>query len=103
MGIRSAILKTIQKLHRIGLLADPLCYNMNITNLKEAKMKIPKTYEEFLTLSENEIDDISKSDMSLQDAQTMMKFFDRFDMDYQNKSILESSNTIIKKFGDYLK
>jgi hypothetical protein len=66
-------------------------------------MKIPETYEEFLALSENEIDDISKSDMSLQDAQKMMKFFDRFDMDYQNKPILESSNIIVKKFGDYLK
>ena len=66
-------------------------------------MKIPKTYEEFLALSENEIDDISKSDMSLQDAQKMMKFFDRFDMDYQNKPILESSNIVVKKFGDYLK
>ena len=54
-------------------------------------MKIPETYEEFLTLSENEIDDISKSDMSLQDAQKMMKFFDRFDTDYQNKLMLESS------------
>lgn len=50
-------------------------------------MKIPKTYKEFLTLSENEIDNISKSDMSLQDAQKMMEFFDRFDMDYQNKPI----------------
>ena len=48
-------------------------------------MKIPETYEEFLELSENEIDDISKSDMSLQDAQKMMEFFDRFDADYQNK------------------
>ena len=48
-------------------------------------MKIPETYEKFLALSENEIDDISKSDMSLQDAQRMMKFFDRFDMDYQNR------------------
>ena len=66
-------------------------------------MKIPETYEEFLTLSENEIDDISKSDMSLQDAQRMMKFFDKFDMDYQNKPILESSNIVVKKFGDYLK
>jgi hypothetical protein len=66
-------------------------------------MKIPETYEEFLTLSENEIDDISKSDMSLQDAQKMMKFFDRFDIDYQNKPILESSNIVVKKFGDYLK
>jgi len=66
-------------------------------------MKIPETYEEFLALSENEIDDISKSDMSLQDAQKMMKFFDRFDMDYQNKPILESSNIVVKKFGDYLK
>ena len=66
-------------------------------------MKIPKTYEEFLKLSENEIDDISKSDMSLQDAQKMMKFFDRFDADYQNKPILESSNIVVKKFGDYLK
>jgi hypothetical protein len=66
-------------------------------------MKIPETYEEFLTLSENEIDDISKSDMSLQDAQRLMKFFDRFDMDYQNKPILESSNIVVKKFGDYLK
>jgi hypothetical protein len=66
-------------------------------------MKIPETYEEFLALSENEIDDISKSDMSLQDAQRMMKFFDRFDMDYQNKPILESSNIVVKKFGDYLK
>lgn len=66
-------------------------------------MKIPETYEEFLTLSENEIDDISKSDMSLQDAQKMMKFFDKFDADYQNKPILESSNIVVKKFGDYLK
>jgi hypothetical protein len=66
-------------------------------------MKIPETYEEFLALSENEIDDISKSDMTLQDAQKMMKFFDRFDMDYQNKPILESSNIVVKKFGDYLK
>ena len=66
-------------------------------------MKIPETYEEFLSLSENEIDDISKSDMSLQDAQKMMKFFDIFDMDYQNKPILESSNVDVKKFGDYLK
>lgn len=41
-------------------------------------MKIPETYEEFLELSENEIYDISKSDMSLEDAQRMMKFFDRF-------------------------
>lgn len=66
-------------------------------------MKIPETYKEFLSLSENEIDDISKSDMSLEDAQKMMEFFDKFDIDYQNKPILESSNTIIKKFGDYLK
>ena len=66
-------------------------------------MKIPETYEEFLELSENEIYDISKSDMSLQDAQRMMKFFDRFDMDYQNKQISESSNIVVKKFGDYLK
>ena len=66
-------------------------------------MKIPETYEEFLELSENEIYDISKSDMSLEDAQRMMKFFDRFDMDYQNKPISESSNIVIKKFGDYLK
>jgi hypothetical protein len=66
-------------------------------------MKIPETYEEFLALSENEIDDISKSDMTLQDAQKMMKFFDRFDIDYQNKPILESSNIVVKKFGDYLK
>jgi hypothetical protein len=66
-------------------------------------MKIPETYEEFLALSENEIDDISKSDMSLNDAQKMMKFFDRFDMDYQNKPILENSNIDVKKFGDYLK
>mgnify|MGYP004513359553 CR=1 FL=1 len=66
-------------------------------------MKIPETYKEFLSLSENEIDDISKSDMSLEDAQKMMEFFDKFDVDYQNKPILESSNTIIKKFGDYLK
>ena len=66
-------------------------------------MKIPETYKEFLSLSENEIDDISKSDMSLEDAQKMMEFFDKFDVDYQNKLILESSNTIIKKFGDYLK
>jgi hypothetical protein len=66
-------------------------------------MKIPGTYEEFLALSENEIDNISKSDMSLQDAQKMMEFFDKFDADYQNKPITESANTIIKKFGDYLK
>ena len=66
-------------------------------------MKIPETYEEFLELSENEIYDISKSDMSLEDAQRMMKFFDRFDMDYQNKPISESSNIVVKKFGDYLK
>jgi hypothetical protein len=66
-------------------------------------MKIPRTYEEFLTLSENEIDIISKSDMSLQDAQKMMEFFDKFDADYQNKPILESSNIVVKKFGDYLK
>lgn len=66
-------------------------------------MKIPETYEEFLALSENELDNISKSDMSLQDAQKMMKFFDRFDMEYQNKPILESSNVDVKKFGDYLK
>ena len=52
-------------------------------------MKIPETYEEFLALSENELDNISKSDMSLQDAQKMMKFFDRFDMDYQNKPLTE--------------
>ena len=37
-------------------------------------MKIPETYEEFLELSENEINDISKSNMSLEDAQRMMKF-----------------------------
>ena len=66
-------------------------------------MKIPRTYEEFLTLSEDEIDIISKSDMSLQDAQKMMEFFDKFDTDYQNKPILESSNIVVKKFGDYLK
>ena len=66
-------------------------------------MKIPETYEEFLTLSENEIDNISKSDMSLKDAQKMMKFFDRFDIEYQNKPILEYSNIDVKKFGDYLK
>ena len=66
-------------------------------------MKIPETYEEFLELSENEIYDISKSDMSLQDAQRMMKFFDRFDKDYQNKPISESSNIVVKNFGDYLK
>ena len=66
-------------------------------------MKIPETYEEFLELSENEIYDISKSDMSLQDAQRMMKFFDRFDKDYQNKPISELSNIVVKKFGDYLK
>ena len=66
-------------------------------------MKIPRTYEEFLALSENEIDIISKSDMSLQDAQKMMEFFDKFDADYQNKPILESSNIVVKKFGDYLK
>ena len=59
-------------------------------------MKIPETYEEFLELSENEIYDISKSDMSLEDAQRMMKFFDRFDMDYQNKPISESSNIVVK-------
>lgn len=66
-------------------------------------MKIPETYEEFLELSENEINDISKSNMSLEDAQRMMKFFDRFDMDYQNKPISELSNIVVKKFGDYLK
>lgn len=66
-------------------------------------MKIPETYEEFLKLSENEINDISKSNMSLEDAQRMMRFFDRFDMDYQNKQISESSNIVVKKFGDYLK
>ena len=66
-------------------------------------MKIPETYEEFLALSENEIDDISKSDMSLQYAQKMMSYFDKFDMDYQNKPILENSNIVVKKFGDYLK
>ena len=66
-------------------------------------MKIPRTYEEFLALSENEIDIISKSDMSLQDAQKMMEFFDKFDADYQNKPTLESSNIVVKKFGDYLK
>lgn len=68
-------------------------------------MKIPRTYEEFLALSENEIAIISKSDMSLQDAQKMMEFFDKFDTDYQNKHkpILESSNIVVKKFGDYLK
>ena len=66
-------------------------------------MKIPETYEEFLELSENEINDISKSNMSLEDAQRMMKFFDRFDMDYQNKPISKSSNIVVKKFGDYLK
>lgn len=66
-------------------------------------MKIPRTYEEFLALSENEIAIISKSDMSLQDAQKMMEFFDKFDADYQNKPILESSNIVVKKFGDYLK
>ena len=44
----------------------------------ENKIKIPETYEEFLELSENE-------------------------MDYQNKPISESSNIVIKKFGDYLK
>ena len=66
-------------------------------------MKIPGTYEEFLELSENEINDISKSNMSLEDAQRMMKFFDRFDMDYQNKPISELSNIVVKKFGDYLK
>ena len=67
------------------------------------KIKIPETYEEFLKLSENEINDISKSNMSLEDAQRMMKFFDRFDMDYQNKPISEFSNIVVKKFGDYLK
>ena len=41
--------------------------------------------------------------MSLEDAQRMMKFFDRFDMDYQNKPISEFSNIVVKKFGDYLK
>ena len=66
-------------------------------------MKIPETYEEFLELSENEINDISKSNMSLEDAQKMMKFFDKFDADYQNKSISENSNIVVKKFGDYLK
>jgi hypothetical protein len=66
-------------------------------------MKIPRTYEEFLALSESEIAIISKSDMSLQDAQKMMEFFDKFDADYQNKPILESSNIVVKKFGDYLK
>lgn len=66
-------------------------------------MKIPETYKEFLELSENEINDISKSNMSLEDAQRMMKFFDRFDKDYQNKPISEFSNIVVKKFGDYLK
>ena len=66
-------------------------------------MNIPGTYEEFLALSEDEIDIISKSDMSLQDAQKMMEFFDKFDTDYQNKPIQESSNIVVKKFEDYLK
>ena len=66
-------------------------------------MKIPSTYEEFLALSEDEIDIISKSDMSLQDAQKMMEFFDKFDTDYQNKPILEFSNIAVKRFRDYLK
>ena len=66
-------------------------------------MNIPGTYEEFLALSEDEIDIISKSDMSLQDAQKMMEFFDKFDADYQNKPIQESSNIVVKKFEDYLK
>ena len=67
-------------------------------------MKIPETYEEFLKLSENEIDFISKSDMSLEEAQRMMNFFDKFDLNYQKKPLTESSKPyIIKEFGDYLK
>ena len=69
-------------------------------------MKIPKTYEEFCQLSDAELTIISKSDMSLVDAQRMMKFFDKFDEEYKKKHnhIFESKNeNIIVKFEDYLK
>lgn len=76
----------------------------NIKPFGLTKMKIPETYEEFLKLTDLELSAISKSDMTLTEAQRMMMFFDKFDEVYQKRPITESSNKNKgKTFGDYLK
>jgi hypothetical protein len=57
-------------------------------------MKIPETYEEFLKLSDKQLTYISKTDMSLADAQKMMDFFNRFDSEYMQKQLLVKRNKI---------
>jgi len=67
-------------------------------------MQIPQTYEEFLKIPKEEIDKIINSGISLQEAQTLMKYFDQFDKEYKNKTIYESISPYVKKqtFGEDL-
>lgn len=64
-------------------------------------MKVPETYEEFLKLTNDEIEQLCDSMMSLNDAKKLMKYFDKFDNECPNKIILEDK--LNQTFGDYLK
>ena len=65
-------------------------------------MKIPETYEEFLTLSQEDWKKIKMLDMPLETASKLMEFFVKFSNEIKSKNIVVESTNNAKTLGEIL-
>ena len=63
-------------------------------------MKIPKTYEEFLKINQNDFNKLATSNLSLDEASKLMQFINLLSNDLKQKNIILEKTETNKTIGE---